>query len=58
MNSEVRVALVAQFDGRVGRELRLAHRDARADEGAHHAVAERVGLHLAEQHAVGRRATR
>src|SRR5690606_29800489 len=33
-------------------ELALAHRDAAADERAHHAVAERVGLHVRHEHAM------
>ncbi len=37
--------------GRV--ELALPHRDAGADQGPHHAVAERVGLHHGDEHAVG-----
>ena len=34
-------------------EPSLTHRDARADERAHHAVAERVGLHVRDEHSLG-----
>ena len=49
------VQLVAQPRGIRHLELALPHRDAHADEGTHHAVAERVGADVGDEHAVRRR---